>query len=90
MHPWIIRAFVDACREASGKQVIVTSHSPVLISHLNPSEIAVVWRRQGRTQVRRLSDLDPKAEELWATDGLNAFEILDSGFLREGVPEGYA
>lgn len=90
VHPWIVRSFVDACREAKTKQVIVTSHSPVLISHLMPEEIAVAWRREGRTHVRRLTDLDPKAQELWASGTLNTFDILDSGYLREGVPEGFA
>ena len=45
VHPWIVRNFIDACREVPQKQVIVTTHSPALISYLVPAEVAVVWRQ---------------------------------------------
>ncbi len=90
VHPWIVRAFVDECRRATNKQVMVTTHSPALIGYLRPAEIAVVWRRNGRTQIRRLLDLDLEAEDLWASGELTSFDLLDSGYVRESVPEGLA
>jgi predicted ATPase len=89
VHPWIVRAFVDACRNTK-KEVVVTTHSPALIDYLKPDEITLVWRDAGRTELRRLVDLDPQAQELWAKGEASPFEILDSGWIRQGVPEGFA
>jgi predicted ATPase len=89
VHPWIVRAFVDACRNTR-KEVVVTTHSPALIDYLKPDEITLVWRDAGRSQLRRLVDLDPQAQELWAKGEASPFEILDSGWIRQNVPEGFA
>ena len=65
VHPWIVKTFVDACRHATGKQLLVTTHSPALISYLTPSELAILWRtRDGRTHLAPLKDLDPHAPKL--------------------------
>jgi predicted ATPase len=90
VHPWIVRAFVDACRAVPNKRVLVTTHSPALIAYLKPDELTVVWRRAGRTEIMPLSELDPQAMELWQTGEVNTFDIVDQGFLRETVPEGFA
>ena len=89
LHPWIVRAFVDACRDARNKQIILTTHSPALLTYLRPEEVTLIWRREGRTQVRPLVEIDPEAERLWSEGAVNVFDILDGGFLRESVPEGF-
>ena len=86
VHPWIVRNFVEACRSAE-KQIIVTTHSPALINYLKPSEIAVVARRGGETTIRPLEELDPDAMPLWIDGKVSTFEILDSGWIVEAVPE---
>lgn len=89
VHPWIIRNFVDACREASTeRQIILTTHSPALLSYLNPKEISLVWKRGGRTNIKPLLQVDPSAEEMWNEGQISLFDMLDSGLLPETVPGG--
>lgn len=89
VHPWIIRTFVDACREASGKQVLVTTHSPALISYATPSELELLWRSDdGRTHLCPLESLDPDASRLWAEGSIDLYELIDGGWIRESVPPG--
>jgi predicted ATPase len=88
VHPWILRVFVDACRETA-KQVVITTHSPAVINYLRPEEITVVWREGGRTNVAALIDLDPAAESMWESGDSTIFEIIDSGWLPQTVPEAY-
>lgn len=88
VHPWILRVFVDACRETP-KQVLITTHSPAVINYLSPEEIAVAWREGGRTHLAGLTDLDPTASLLWETGESSIFEIIDSGWLPQTVPEAY-
>lgn len=87
LHPWIIRVFIDACR-ASGKQVFVTTHSPVVLDQLQPSEVRVVWRAGGRTNIQPLLAIEPEAEAMWADGEIGVFDLLDTGWLREFTPTG--
>jgi predicted ATPase len=87
VHPWIIRNFVDACREAD-RQIILTTHSPALLSYLNPGEINLVWKRRGRTQVEPLPDVDPTVETMWREGKVSLAEVIDSGLLPQSVPGG--
>ncbi len=87
VHPWIVRVFVDACREVSGKQVIVTTHSPVVLEYIRPDELMVVWRAAGRTHIKPLTELDPEAQTAWESGRATVFELLDSGLVRESVPQ---
>jgi predicted ATPase len=89
IHPWIVKMFVDACRIAEDKQVIVTTHSPALISYLRPSELDIVWRDGGgRTKVCSLEELDPQAASLWEAGELDLYELVDGGWIRQSVPPG--
>jgi predicted ATPase len=92
VHPWIVRVFSEACRSAAraGKQIVVTTHSPAMLKSAQPSEVKLIWRRDGRSHIAPLLDLDPEAEGLWETGTVDVFELLDSGALREAVPEGSA
>ena len=86
VHPWILRNFVDACRSIKSKGVILTTHSPVLTSYLHPRDVWMVWRREGRSNVNPLLEVDPDAERLWAGGDASLFDLLDSGSLPEAVP----
>lgn len=92
LHPWAIRVVVDACRAATmglpGKQVILTTHSPVVVDQTRPEEVFVVWRGDGRTVVRPLTHLDREASALWESGRTDLSGLLDSGWLRESVPGG--
>lgn len=90
VHPWIVRVFAEACREAAkkGKQIFVTTHSPALLQRAQPSEVKLIWRTEGRSAISPLLALDPEAEGLWASGANDVFELLDSGALRQAIPEG--
>lgn len=92
VHPWIVRVFADACRSAAkkGKQIFVTTHSPALLQRAEPSEVKLIWRSEGRSSIAPLLELDPEAEGLWEAGSVDVFELLDSGALRQAVPEGSA
>ena len=88
VHPWIVRNFVEACRSAGGKQIVLTTHSPALINTLVPGEVLVASRSHGETNITPLVDLDPGAQSLWADGVARVFDILDTGWLSEAVPGG--
>lgn len=89
VHPWIQKTFVDACRDHTRKQVVLTSHSPALISYLRPSELQIMWRSDdGRTHICPLDKIDPEAPRLWEQGELDLYELIDGGWIREAVPPG--
>ncbi|HEX5928197.1 MAG TPA: AAA family ATPase [Solirubrobacterales bacterium] len=92
VHPWIVRVFAEACRTASeqDKQIFVTTHSPALLQQAKPSEVKLMWRSEGRSSIASLLELDPEAGGLWESGDIDVFELLDSGALRQAVPEGSA
>jgi predicted ATPase len=89
VHPWIVKTFVDTCRDAPPKQVLVTTHSPALIGYLHPSELEIASRdEEGRTQIRPLVDIDPQVSDLWAKGQIDLYELIDGGWIREALPVG--
>ncbi len=86
VHPWIVRNFLDLCRSSVEKQVMITTHSPALLTYVEPRDVLIAWRRRGRTAISKLLDLDPDAEWLWSEGRSTLFEILDSGAVPEAVP----
>ncbi len=86
VHPWIVRVFADACRRARHKQIVVSTHSPALLDHLSPNEIAIVARRNGRTTVEPMTSVDAESLRLWSEGRNTVFELLDSGGIAEAVP----
>jgi predicted ATPase len=89
LHPWIVRQFVDACRNAAGdQQVVLTTHSPALIGYLDPREITLVWRSEGRTHVQPLTSRDAEVLAMWQRGELSTFDILDTGAVPVAVPGG--
>jgi predicted ATPase len=90
LHPWALRVFVDACRKVTapsfGKQVVLTTHSPVLVDYVRPEDVFVVWRREGRTSLNALMELDPDVVHMWEQGATDLSGLLDSGWVREGVP----
>ena len=90
LHPWILREFIQACREetqrADARQVILTTHSPVLVDWLVPSEIAVVSKEQGKTLLKPLTSLEPGLESSWDKAEITLSSLLDSGLVLQSVP----
>lgn len=87
VHPWAIRNFINVAREASrSKQVILTTHSPVLIDKLKPSELWVVRRPEAETMIDQVLSLDSSVENALGQGQFTLSEYLDSGVIREAVP----
>jgi predicted ATPase len=89
LHPWILRHFLDLCRE-SGKQVILTTHSPVLINYLTPNSLRFMWQRDGRSQWSSLYGMDPSLIELWKNGEVQAFDGYDQGLFPEVIPSHFS
>ena len=61
LHPWALAVLAEAICEATegwGKQVILATHSPVLISQFEPGQILEVEQDGGRTRITRLSEIE--------------------------------
>jgi predicted ATPase len=60
LHPRALAVFAQAVREAAawGKQVLIATHSPPLLSQFDPAETLATSLRHGRTEVKRLSDIE--------------------------------
>lgn len=87
VHPWIIRHIVDACRQASAnKQIILTTHSPIVINSVTPEEVWVIWRENGGSRLNRLPQLDPEFRTLWEAGAVPTFDYIDSGALLQAIP----
>ena len=57
VHPELLGALVELMR-LSGKQVIVTTHSPSLLDHFKPEEVYLVAKIEGETRIKRLSTME--------------------------------
>lgn len=59
LDPWTVVKVLNALKSAvaAGTQVIVTSHSPWLIDHVDLQDILLVERQKGTTEYRRLEDM---------------------------------
>lgn len=87
VHPWIIRHVISACETASqSKQVLITSHSPIVIERFPPRNVYVIWRTQKGSHVEQLCTLDTGLRAKWNSGSISTFEFLDSGMMRETVP----
>jgi predicted ATPase len=87
VHPWIIRNILSACEEASKrKQILITTHSPIVMNHVRPENVLVIWRAQGESKLERLVNLDTSFRQLWADGKVATFDYLDSGALPQAIP----
>ena len=88
VHPWILRMFVDLCREVQDKQIVLTTHSPVLLNYVDPKIVRLAFLKGGRTHIVRLVDLEDEVAALVVQGEINLFEYYDSGYLEASVPRG--
>jgi predicted ATPase len=61
LHPWALAVLAKAIREATtswGRQVILATHSPVLISQFDPHQLFAVESEEGRTRISRVSEIE--------------------------------
>jgi len=56
LHPWVIAELMETFREfATSNQVILTTHSPVVVDAAKPEEVVIVEKADGMTTARRAS-----------------------------------
>ena len=61
LHPWALAVLAKAICEATaswGRQVILATHSPVLISQFDPDQQLAFEPKEGRTQITRVSEIE--------------------------------
>lgn len=86
VHPWVLRQFLEVCRESERKQTILTTHSPVLLALLKPEDVFLMWRTKGRSRLKPLTQVAPEAERLYYKEGFDVFALYDSGLIGETIP----
>jgi len=87
VHPWALRNLVEAFRLASEKkQILLTTHSPILLDQLKPEEVWVVQKPGTETKIDPLLSFDPALKESWGQGKYTLSEYLDSGAVPEAVP----
>jgi predicted ATPase len=91
VHPRLLELIVDLLkypptpnpsREGSETQVLVTTHSPYLIDRLEPEDLMIVEKKEGKTEVKGVDDIKEIKEALKT---LTLGEMWYSGDLG-GVP----
>jgi len=89
LHPWIIYELTKKlCELSKDKSIFLTTQSPIVIDTLRPSEVWIVSRRKGKTEIRRLTELDSRIEGDWSKGKYGLSEFLDSGLIPRAVPGG--
>ena len=76
INPYITEKVINLLRIAiknSGKQIIVTTHSPVIVNDFNPEEIVFLWKdKNGSVHSRKFFDTEEMKELL---EALNPGEV---------------
>jgi predicted ATPase len=92
LHPHALAVFAQAVQEAAtwGKQVLIATHSPALLSHFDPTETLATSLEQGRTVVKRLSDVEEVKDllEEYPTGALYMSEVVGAQASSAGQPSG--
>jgi len=87
IHPHLLEGLIDLVRKLPA-QVVITTHSPILLDYVNPEEVYVVTRnRDGATIVKRLAESEEiETVKKFLMEGGTLGEAWYSGLIG-GVPE---
>jgi predicted ATPase len=94
LHPHALSVFARAVNEAASwgwdRQVLIATHSPVLLSRFDPAEMLATSLKDGRTEVKRLSDMAELKDLLqeYSTGSLYMAEVIGAQGNPVGVPTG--
>lgn len=67
LHPWALFVLAEAIQDATknwGRQVLLATHSPVLLSQFPEDSLYLMVPKDGQTTVQRLSDMEEPRELL--------------------------
>ena len=90
VHPWVLRQFLDLCQASAEKQIVMTTHSPVLLNYVHPASVRLMSMSTGRSRIQRLVDMSTKLRTSVMNGELSTFDLYDSGVLPESVPSGFS
>lgn len=81
LHPWalvVLGKAIKAAAEKHRKQVLVATHSPVLMSQFDPADCIAVELVEGRTRLTRVSEIENIGDllEQYATGSLYVSETI--------------
>lgn len=80
LHPWILRKFLDKCREQSeSRQIIITTHSPLAVAQAQPDELYLAERIAGVTGIRKALEREAALHEIIRKDILTLGDYWLSG-----------
>jgi len=86
-HPWVIRRIIEACERASqSKQVILATHSPIVMNAVNPSNLVVVARKAGASRIRPLLGYNDQLSRILKQRETDTFDVFDSGSILDTIP----
>jgi predicted ATPase len=89
VHPWIVRQLAKQLKEHAAKtQTILTTHSPIILNMVEPTDVWVCFKNNGETQLAHLPVLNPDVVKDWEAGTDRLFDIFDMGLVREAVPRG--
>ena len=81
VHPYLLRLLVEVLKK-SGKQVILSTHSPYFLDFVEPEDLIIVEKKRGETKVRRIEDEEEKKRvRKLLEDGIPLGEVYYSGAL---------
>src|SRR6266480_673744 len=81
-HPWILRKFLERCREQSQRcQILITTHSPLAIAQARPDELFLIERTEGVTTLRRALEVESALAEIIRKDLIDLGQYWISGGL---------
>lgn len=87
VHPWILRKIVDIAKGAD-RQVLFTTHSPVLLDYVDANCIYLMWSHEGKSTLRRFVEIDPDLADDLTSGMIAPFSLYDSGYFPAAVPRG--
>lgn len=90
LHPWIVKSLSKNIQALSkSNQLILTTHSPIILNLVTPEQVWVLYRENGATEVSRISDLYPEAIKEWKEGSNRLYDIIDFGLIPKALPQGY-
>ena len=87
VHTWILRALMEAAKDAAKKkQILLTTHSRIVVDTADPIDVWVMWRSSGESHLAALSALDSDVISMVEEGDSSTFELLDTGLITEALP----
>jgi predicted ATPase len=82
LHPWVLKKFLQHCREQdSNRQILITTHSPIVVAHAQPDELYLMERHNGVSSMKRATIIEPNLSEIIVPDLLDLGQYWMSGGL---------